>query len=231
MHIDLPTLIQSIGYLGVWAMVFAESGLLIGFFLPGDSLLFTAGFLASQGLLNPWLLIAGAAVAAVLGDNVGYATGRHLGPRLFQRQDSWLFHKDNLRKAQRFFERHGGKALVLARFVPVVRTFTPITAGMGAMHYPTFLGYNLAGGLLWTVVLTLLGFFLGNAIPNVDRYLLPIVVAIVVVSVAPSALHLWQSKQAHKRALRRRQRLVSRTEAQSASRSKFNSSDSNETIP
>ena len=100
MHTDLPTLIQSIGYLGVWAMIFAESGLLIGFFLPGDSLLFTAGFLASQDLLNLWLLIAGAAIGAVLGDNVGYATGRRLGPRLFRRPDSWLFHKDNLVKAQ-----------------------------------------------------------------------------------------------------------------------------------
>lgn len=203
MHNDLPTLIQSMGYLGVWAMIFAESGLLIGFFLPGDSLLFTAGFLASQNLLNPWLLIAGAAVAAVAGDNVGYATGHRFGRQLFNREDSWLFHKDHLIKAQRFFERHGGKALVLARFMPVIRTFTPITAGMGAMHYPTFWGYNLVGGLLWTVSLTLLGFFLGNVIPNVDRYLLPIVAVIVVISVAPSALHLWQARRAQGRSPRR----------------------------
>ncbi len=210
MHADLPTLIQSIGYLGVWAIIFAESGLLVGFFLPGDSLLFTAGFLASQDLLNPWLLIAGAAVGAVLGDNVGYATGKHFGPRLFSRPDSWLFHRDHLAKAQRFFERHGGKALVLARFMPVIRTFTPITAGMGAMHYPRFLGYNLVGGVLWTVILTLLGFYLGSAIPGVDRFLLPIVVAIVVVSAVPSGLHLWQARRAHRKALKRQERLRTR---------------------
>ena len=196
MHTDLPTLIQSIGYLGVWAMIFAESGLLIGFFLPGDSLLFTAGFLASQDLLNLWLLIAGAAIGAVLGDNVGYATGRRLGPRLFRRPDSWLFHKDNLVKAQHFFERHGGKALILARFMPVIRTFAPITAGMGKMHYPTVITYNLVGGLLWTIGLTLLGFFLGSLIPDVDHYLLPIVAVIVVVSVVPSGFHLWQARRA-----------------------------------
>lgn len=207
MHTDLPTLIQSIGYLGVWAIIFAESGLLIGFFLPGDSLLFTAGFLASQGLFNPWFLIVGAAVAAVVGDNVGYATGHRFGRQLFVRDDSWFFHKDHLVKAQTFFERHGGKALVLARFMPVIRTFTPITAGIGAMHYPTFLGYNLVGGLFWTISLTLLGFFLGNLIPDVDHYLLPIVAAIVVLSVAPSVLHLWQARQAEKRALKRRKRL------------------------
>jgi membrane-associated protein len=207
MHIDLSTLIQSIGYLGVWAIIFAESGLLIGFFLPGDSLLFTAGFLASQQLLNPWILIAGAAVAAVLGDNVGYATGKRFGPRLFYREDSWLFHKDHLAKAQSFFDRHGGKALVLARFLPIVRTFTPIVAGMGAMHYPTFLRYNLAGGLLWTVGITLLGFFLGRVIPSVDRYLLPILAAIVVVSVVPSLLHLWQSRQAKGRFTKRQKQL------------------------
>lgn len=193
-HTDLPTLIQSIGYLGVWAIIFAESGLLIGFFLPGDSLLFTAGFLASQDVLNVWLLVGGAAICSVLGDNVGYATGHRFGRRLFRRHDSWLFHKDNLVKAQRFFDRHGGKAILLARFMPIIRTFTPITAGIGNMRYPTFFTYNLIGGMLWTAGLTLLGFFLGNVIPNVDHYLLPIVALIVVVSVAPSAWHLWQER-------------------------------------
>ena len=192
MSIDLPALIQSIGYLGVWGMVFAESGLLIGFFLPGDSLLFTAGFLASQQLLNVWLLVGGAAVCAIAGDSVGYYTGHRFGRRLFRREDSRIFHKNHLLKAQQFYERHGGKAIVLARFMPIIRTFAPITAGMGKMHYPTFFGYNLIGGITWTVGLTLLGYFLGNAIPNVDHYLLPIVLAIVVVSLLPSLFHLWQ---------------------------------------
>ncbi|MFM7469991.1 MAG: DedA family protein [Nodosilinea sp.] len=194
MHIDLPALIKSIGYAGVWAMVFAESGLLVGFFLPGDSLLFTAGFLASQHLFNIWLLVIGSGICAILGDNVGYTTGHRYGRRLFQREDSWLFHKDHLNKAQRFYDLHGAKAIVLARFLPIIRTFAPITAGIGKMHYPTFLTYNLVGGLLWTVGLTLGGFFLGSLIPDVDRYLLPIVGLIVVISLIPPLLHLWRER-------------------------------------
>ena len=197
MHIDLPALIKSMGYAGVWAMVFAESGLLVGFFLPGDSLLFTAGFLASQNFLNVWLLILGAAICAILGDSVGYTTGHRYGRRLFRREDSWLFHKDHLNKAQRFYDLHGGKAIVLARFLPIIRTFAPITAGIGKMHYPTFLAYNLAGGLLWTVGLTLAGFFLGSLIPDVDHYLLPIVGLIVLISVIPPLFHLWKERSRH----------------------------------
>ncbi|MFM7529647.1 MAG: DedA family protein [Nodosilinea sp.] len=190
MHFDLPALIKSMGYAGVWAMVFAESGLLVGFFLPGDSLLFTAGFLASQDLLNVWLLMIGSGLCAILGDSVGYSTGHRYGRQLFRREDSWLFHRDHLHRAQRFYEMHGGKAIVLARFLPIIRTFAPITAGIGQMHYPTFLRFNLAGGLLWTVALTLAGFFLGSLIPNVDHYLLPIVGLIILISVVPSLWHL-----------------------------------------
>jgi membrane-associated protein len=189
-HFDLPALIKSMGYAGVWAMVFAESGLLVGFFLPGDSLLFTAGFLASQDFLNVWLLMIGSGLCAILGDSVGYSTGHRYGRQLFRREDSWLFHKDHLNRAQRFYEKHGGKAIVLARFLPIIRTFAPITAGIGQMHYPTFLRFNLAGGLLWTVALTLAGFFLGSLIPNVDHYLLPIVGLIILLSVIPSLWHL-----------------------------------------
>jgi len=178
------------GYAGVWAMVFAESGLLVGFFLPGDSLLFTAGFLASQDFLNVWLLMIGSGLCAILGDSVGYSTGHRYGRQLFRREDSWLFHKDHLNRAQRFYEKHGGKAIVLARFLPIIRTFAPITAGIGQMHYPTFLRFNLAGGLLWTLALTLSGFFLGSLIPNVDHYLLPIVGLIILLSVIPSLWHL-----------------------------------------
>lgn len=195
MHTDLPDLIQSMGYLGVWAIIFAESGLLVGFFLPGDSLLFTAGFLASQQVLNVWLLVIGAAVCAIAGDSVGYYTGHRFGRRLFRREDSRFFHKEHLIKAQKFYERYGGKAIVLARFIPIARTFAPITAGIGKMHYPTFLGYNLMGGLIWTFGLTLLGYFLGSVIPDVDSYLLPIVLAIVVLSVLPSLFHLWQENR------------------------------------
>jgi membrane-associated protein len=196
-HFDLPQLIKSLGYFGVWGIVFAESGLLVGFFLPGDSLLFTAGFIASQGFLNIFVLIFGCFVCAVLGDNVGYATGYRFGRRLFQKEDNWFFHKKNLVKTQSFYDKHGKKTLVLARFMPVVRTFAPIVAGIAAMRYRTFMSYNLVGGLLWTVGITLLGFFLGKVIPaeQVDKYLLPIVLAIIVISLIPSVLHLIQENR------------------------------------
>ncbi|BAY43867.1 hypothetical protein SAMD00079811_14540 [Scytonema sp. HK-05] len=200
MHFDLVQIIKSLGYFGVWGIIFAESGLLIGFFLPGDSLLFTAGFVASQQLLNIWVLIIGAFLCAVLGDNVGYATGHRFGRRLFQKEDSWLFHKKHLVKTTNFYQKHGKKTLVLARFVPIVRTFAPIVAGIGAMHYRTFMSYNLIGGFLWTFGITLLGFFLGKSLPaeQVDKFLLPIIGLIIVVSLVPSILHVVKENQSQK---------------------------------
>jgi len=205
MNLDLAHLRQLLGSLGfwgghfaIWAVVFAESGLFIGFFLPGDSLLFTAGFLASQGFLNIQLLVVGAFICAVVGDNVGYATGHKFGRRLFRKEDSWLFHKKHLLTAQKFYDKHGKKTVVLARFMPIVRTFAPIIAGIGAMHYRTFIAYNLIGGFAWTFGITLLGYFLGQVIPDVDKYLLPIIVVIVVVSLAPSVLHLYQESKSNK---------------------------------
>lgn len=197
---NLPELIKSLGYFGVWAIIFAESGLLIGFFLPGDSLLFTAGFIASKGFLNIYVLIFGAFVCAVLGDNVGYYTGHKFGRKLFQKEDNWLFHKKNLVKTQNFYDIHGKKALVLARFMPIVRTFAPIVAGIGSMQYKTFMSYNLIGGFLWTVGITLLGYFLGKAIPadQIDKYLLPIILLIIVVSVVPSVWHIIKENRADK---------------------------------
>lgn len=199
MHFDLPQLIQHLGYFGVWGIIFAESGLLIGFFLPGDSLLFTAGFIASQGFLNIFVLIFGSFVCAVLGDNVGYATGYRFGRKLFQKEDNWFFHKKNLVKTQSFYDKHGKKTLVLARFMPVVRTFAPIVAGIGAMHYRTFMSYNLIGGFLWTLGITMLGFFLGKVIPpeQIDKYLLPIIVGIIVISIIPSIVHLIQENRSN----------------------------------
>ncbi|BAY18659.1 hypothetical protein NIES2109_00110 [Nostoc sp. HK-01] len=198
MHFDLPELIKSIGYFGVWAIIFAESGLLIGFFLPGDSLLFTAGFVASQHLLNIWILIIGAFVCAVLGDNIGYITGHRFGRRLFQKEDSLFFHKKHVVKTQKFYQKHGKKTIVLARFVPIVRTFAPIVAGLGAMHYQTFMFYNLIGGFVWTVGMTMLGFFLGKTLPaeQIDKYLLPIIGGIIVISLVPSIVHLIQENKA-----------------------------------
>lgn len=192
---DLISLIKTAGYVGLFAIVFAESGLFIGFFLPGDSLLFTAGFLASQDLLNIWALAMLMFLAAVLGDNFGYAFGRKVGPAIFKREDSWLFHKDHLERARIFYEKHGAKTLVLARFLPIVRTFAPILAGVGQMRYQTFFFYNILGGFLWAIGMTGLGYFLGATIPGVDKYLIPIILAIILLSVLPTLIHLWRTKK------------------------------------
>ncbi|MBI3559567.1 VTT domain-containing protein [Candidatus Gottesmanbacteria bacterium] len=209
MNFDLTELIKTIGLLGVFGIVFAESGLLIGFFLPGDSLLFTAGFLASQGFINIWILAIGSFIAAVVGDSVGYSLGHRLGKRLFQRENSLLFHKDNLLKAKAFYEKHGGKTIILARFMPIIRTFAPIVAGMGDMHYQTFLSFNLIGGLFWAVGISVAGYTLGNVIPDVDKYLLPIVVIIILLSVLPSAIHILKERQHRKQLLLLLKRAIS----------------------
>ena len=195
MDIDLPQLIKSLGYFGVWGIVFAESGLMLGFFLPGDSLLFTAGFIASQGFLNVFVLIFGSFACAVFGDNVGYATGYKFGRKLFQKEDSRLFKKKYLIQTQNFYDKHGKKTIVVARFMPIVRTFAPIIAGTAAMNRRIFTTYNLLGSFIWTVVVSLLGYFLGKLIPDVDAYLLPIVAVIIVASTAPSILHLIQENR------------------------------------
>lgn len=182
-------------YTILFGVIFAESGLLIGFFLPGDSLLFTAGFLASQGLFNVYVLVVGFFLAAVVGDSVGYWFGHKVGRRLFNREESLLFHKDNLARAEKFYEKHGKKTIIIARFLPIVRTFAPIVAGMGKMHYPTFLTYNIIGGVLWAAGITLLGYFLGGLIPGIDKYLIPIILLIVIASVAPTAYHILKEKE------------------------------------
>jgi len=192
---NLILLIQSVGYLGLFAIIFAESGLFIGFFLPGDSLIFTAGFLASQNLLNIWLLIPILFLGAVLGDNFGYAFGKRIGPAIFKKEDGLLFRKKNLEKAHSYYEKYGAKTLVMARFMPIVRTFVPILAGVGQMEYKKFFSYNLIGGALWTISLPLLGYFLGRAIPDIDKYLLPIVLGIIILSFLPSIFGLIRSKR------------------------------------
>jgi membrane-associated protein len=191
---SLEGLIKSVGYFGVWGIVFAESGIMLGFFLPGDSLLVTSGFIASQGHLNIWVLVFGCFVSAVLGDNVGYFTGYRLGRKLFAKEDSRFFKKQYLQEAESFYEKHGQKTIILARFMPVVRTFAPVIAGTAAMQYKTFMFYNLIGGFIWTFVLTLFGYFLGRVVPDVDRYLLPIILLIIVISSAPAIWHLIEPR-------------------------------------
>lgn len=188
LHIDVVTLVQTIGIAGIAGVIFAETGLLIGFFLPGDSLLFTAGFLASQGLLNIAVLTTVCFASAVLGDSVGYLIGARLGPRIFTREDSRFFHREHLERTKNFYEKYGGKTIILARFIPIIRTFAPVLAGVGKMHYPKFLAYNLVGGFAWGACVPLAGYFLGSMIPSVDRYLLPIVLGIIFVSLLPAAI-------------------------------------------
>lgn len=194
MHFDLSSLIQTAGYLGVFAIVFLESGMMVGFFFPGDSLLFTAGFLASQGILDIKILIMGCFMAAVLGDSVGYYLGKRFGRKLFNKEDSIWFHKNHLQRAQNFYDKHGGKTIILARFIPVIRAFAPVVAGVGLMKYKKFMAFNLIGGVLWAIIIPLLGYYLGSFIPDVDKYLLPIVGLIIIASALPVLHHVLIKK-------------------------------------
>src|SRR5947209_2200876 len=195
--LDPNHLISSYGTLGIFAIIFAESGLFFGFFLPGDSLLLTAGLFAAGGKLNIWYLLPLVFVAAVLGDNVGYWFGRKTGPPLFSRPASLLFKPKNLLAARAFYDKHGGKTMILARFMPFIRTFAPIVAGAVEMPYRSFLMYNATGGLLWGVGVTLAGFALGKAFPPeiLDKYFLLIVVVVIFLSVLPTAWHLWKENR------------------------------------
>lgn len=191
-HYGLDALISLVGVAGIAGIIFAESGLLIGFFLPGDSLLFTAGFLVHQNILNVNIhaLVVLLFVAAALGDSVGYAFGQRVGRRLFQRKDSLLFHKENLRRAEEFYEKNGAKTIVIARFVPVVRTFAPIIAGISNMKYKTFLVYNLIGAFLWAVGLTYLGYFAGGAIEALGINIEYVILGIIFISILPPIIHI-----------------------------------------
>jgi membrane-associated protein len=189
---DLNHFIETIGYIGIFLIIFAETGLLIGFFLPGDSLLFTAGFLASQDILNIWILVPVCVIAAILGDATGYQIGKRYGRGLFQKPESRLFKPKNLLLAEEFFQKHGGRAIVLARFIPFARTFVPVIAGISYMPYRHFGSYNVNGAVLWGAGVTLLGYFLGHAIPSVDTYLLPVIALILFISILPSAYHIWK---------------------------------------
>ena len=193
--VNPESLIETFGTLGIFAIVFAESGLLIGFFLPGDSLLFTAGLLASRGFSNILLLVAGCAAAAIAGDQVGYLIGRRAGPALFRRPDSRFFHQKNVQRARTYFEEHGSKTIILARFVPVVRTFAPIVAGVAEMEYRRFVTFNVIGGLAWGAGVTLAGYVLGNSIHDIDRWLLPIIVVIAAVSFVPVLREVWKLRR------------------------------------
>jgi len=193
---SLTALIQLVGYPGLFTAVFLESGVFFGFFLPGASMLFTAGLLASQGIFNVWILIPLLTLAAILGDNAGYWFGAKVGYRLFLRPDSRFFRHEHLKRAKDFYDRHGFLAIVLARFVPIIRTFAPIVAGVVRMQYKAFVIYNIAGALLWASGVTFLGFYLGEKIPGVEKYLTPIILVIIFVTCIPLVREYFRQKKA-----------------------------------
>ncbi len=198
MEFDLVKFIESVGYTGIFAVVFAESGLFFGFFLPGDSLLLTAGLLASRNLLNILILIPLIFTAAVLGDNVGYWFGNKVGPPIFSREDSRFFRRRNLLKAKEFYDRYGGVTITAARFMPFIRTFAPIVAGAVSMDYRRFFFFNLLGGILWGIGVTVIGYLIGyffGSVPGLDRYFTLLVLAVIFISALPTLIHLWQEQR------------------------------------
>ena len=192
---SLDDLIRWGGYLVLVGIVFAETGLLVGFFLPGDSLLITAGLVAAAGGLNVWWLNALLILAAVTGDSVGYAIGVRLGPRLFTRPKSLLFNPRHIERTRAFYARHGAKTIVIARFVPIIRTFAPVVAGVGQMEYRRFLFYNVAGGVGWVTSMTWAGYFLGRVIPNIADYIHLVVVIVIVLSVIPIVVEIVRERR------------------------------------
>ncbi|NWF27041.1 VTT domain-containing protein [Streptomyces sp. PKU-EA00015] len=198
--LDPDYLITTFGLIGVLVIVFAESGLLIGFFLPGDSLLFTTGLLVTTDVIKQplWVVCTLVVLAAIIGDQVGYVFGRKVGPALFKRPDSKLFKQENVEKAHEFFEKYGPKSLVLARFVPIVRTFTPIVAGVSRMNYRSFITFNVVGGVLWGAGVTLLGAALGK-VEFVHKNIEAILILIVLISVLPIVIEFLRARSRNKK--------------------------------
>lgn len=193
--LDPITLIKAVGVIGIILIVFAETGLFFGFFFPGDSLLFTAGIFASQGFFDIKILLIGCILAAILGDSVGYWSGKKYGRKLFERDSGFFFKKQRLYDAEDFYKKHGKFTIIIARFVPIIRTFAPIVAGIGRMHYKTFILYNIFGGIFWVSLMTLAGYFLGGLIPNPDKYIIPIALLIIFISVIPILIKFIKKKK------------------------------------
>ena len=191
---DVKSLVMWAGYVGLFSIIFAETGLLVGFFFPGDSLLVTAGLFASTGDMNIFFLNLLLIPAAILGNSAGYWIGYKSGPRLFKREQSLLFRKDYLIKTKEFYDRHGGSTIIITRFMPFFRTFAPIVAGIGQMKYTKFLNYNIVSAFFWVLSMTLIGFFLGRSIPNIDKHIEKVIVVIVFLSLLPAIIKYIKHK-------------------------------------
>src|SRR5882672_8598178 len=191
---DVEAIIRWGGVLMLVAIVFAETGLLFGFFLPGDSLLVTAGVFAAAGHLNIGTVLVLCTVAAVVGDQLGYYIGYRTGPRIFRREDSLLFKRKHLFRARDFYERHGGKTIILARFVPIIRTFAPVVAGVGQMEYRRFVTFNVVGGFGWVWSMSLLGYSLGRMVPDIDRHIHVVIAVVIVLSILPGVVEYVRSR-------------------------------------
>jgi len=196
---DVEGLVRTGGLVALVVIVFVETGLLVGFFLPGDSLLVTAGIFAAHGQLDLTLLNTTLSVAAIAGDSVGYGIGRRTGPKLFSRPDSLLFNRKHLVSAQEFYERHGAFTIFVARFMPIIRTFAPVVAGVGAMQYRKFIAYNVFGGIFWVLSMTLAGYFLGTLIPNIQEKIHVVIVIVIAVSLLPAVIKFISEKRKARR--------------------------------
>lgn len=194
-HFDVTAWVATLGYVGLSAIVLIEMGFFFGFFLPGDSLVFAAGLLASKGVFNIWILIPLFIVTAIVGYTVGYWFGDKLGHWLLKRKDSIWFKKKYIHQAHAFYEKHGGKALVIGRCVPVVRTFVPIVAGMGEMNYRSYFLYNLLGAVVWGGLITLIGYYVGATIPDAGHYILPAIFVIIFLSILPGIIHFIRDRR------------------------------------
>lgn len=192
---DLEVLVRLVGYPGLIGIVFAETGLLVGFFLPGDSLLFTAGFLASIGVMDVRVLLLTLSIAAVLGDQVGFVIGRKAGEALYRREDSRFFKRKHLIAAHEFYEKYGGKTIFLARFVPIIRTFAPTVAGAAQMDYRKFVFFNIAGGITWVFSMVGGGFLLGQSFPGLKKHIELVILGIIFVSVLPIVWEVWKARR------------------------------------
>lgn len=201
---DFVELVRAGGLLMLFLIIFAESGMMVGFFFPGDTLLFSAGILAASGVLPIWWTIAVIAAAAIIGDNTGYHIGKHLGPKLFKKEDGLVFRKDYIMKAERFYEKYGTKTMLVAHFIPIVRSFAPVTAGAAKMDYRQFVIYDAIGDITWAASITLLSYYIGSKIPGIEHYIEPVLIGIIFVTLVPTLYHALKDPKIRAKLLRRK---------------------------